>query len=165
MSSAWALGPCIVLGLGIASQAMANLQQNGECVVNLPDAELWPQVEKLASLTGKNPVPDHKRQQFRYEKDKFSAAGLTPLPANTVTPNRIAECPLQLEGKVLHIRVPDHTPMFAVTEVRVTRIHAHEHLIVDQDHVNPSLWNPLIYNFRHYFGLSPELGKTFRAEV
>lgn len=26
-------------------------------------------------------------------------------------------------------------------------------------------WKPLIYNFRHYFGLGQLVGKTFRAEV
>jgi len=28
-----------------------------------------------------------------------------------------------------------------------------------------ALWQPLIYNFRHYYGLGQELGKTFRAEI
>jgi hypothetical protein len=31
--------------------------------------------------------------------------------------------------------------------------------------VDPARWQPLIYNFRHYYGLGEELGKTFRAEV
>jgi hypothetical protein len=31
--------------------------------------------------------------------------------------------------------------------------------------VDPSRWNPLIYNFRHYFGLGEHLGKTFKSET
>jgi hypothetical protein len=37
--------------------------------------------------------------------------------------------------------------------------------VLGENHVNPEKWQPLIYNFRHYFGLGIELGKTFRAEV
>jgi hypothetical protein len=33
------------------------------------------------------------------------------------------------------------------------------------DHVDPAAWNPLIYNFRHYFGLGHELGHSFRSET
>lgn len=29
---------------------------------------------------------------------------------------------------------------------------------------DPAKWQPLIYTFRHYFGLGDELGATFRAE-
>ncbi len=33
------------------------------------------------------------------------------------------------------------------------------------DHLDPAAWNPLIYNFRHYFGLGHELGHSFRSET
>jgi hypothetical protein len=32
-------------------------------------------------------------------------------------------------------------------------------------HVDPRRWSPLIYNFRHYYGLGPELGYTFRSQT
>jgi len=53
----------------------------------------------------------------------------------------------------------------AAVEVRVIKIHADERLIVDGTHIDPKSWNPLIYNFRHYYGLGEELGKTFKAEI
>src|SRR4051794_36088054 len=65
MSSAWALGTSVVLGLGAAGQTALNLQRHPECTLNLPNAELWPAVERLAPLTGASPVPDHKRERFR----------------------------------------------------------------------------------------------------
>jgi hypothetical protein len=37
--------------------------------------------------------------------------------------------------------------------------------IVKEHYIDPEKWQPLIYNFRHYFGLGEELGKTFRAET
>ncbi|MFI8933382.1 flavin reductase family protein, partial [Streptomyces sp. NPDC053474] len=33
------------------------------------------------------------------------------------------------------------------------------------DHIDPAAWSPLIYNFRHYFGLGPELGHSHRTQT
>ncbi|ETT75978.1 hypothetical protein C173_07252 [Paenibacillus sp. FSL R7-277] len=38
-------------------------------------------------------------------------------------------------------------------------------IIMDDNHIDPLKWSPLIYNFRHYFGLGHQLGKTYRAET
>jgi hypothetical protein len=46
----------------------------------------------------------------------------------------------------------------------VLRVHVRKDLVVQGNHVDPERWQPLIYNFRHYYGLGRELGKTFRAE-
>lgn len=78
MSSAWALGHVVVLGLGSDGQSAHNLAHRPEMVINLPAAHQWQAVERLAPLTGRNPVPAEKRDQFRYEAAKFSAAGQTP---------------------------------------------------------------------------------------
>lgn len=53
ISSSWALGSFVILGLGVGSQGLENLKDRPACVINLPDAEMWRQVEALASLTGK----------------------------------------------------------------------------------------------------------------
>jgi flavin reductase (DIM6/NTAB) family NADH-FMN oxidoreductase RutF len=165
MSSAWALGDTIVLGLGEGGQGLANLRARPQCVVNLPDDSLWRAVEALAPLTGASPVPKHKQAQFRHERNKFAAAGLTPAPSRVVTPPRIAECPLQIEAEVAEIHTAGDPGTFAIIETRAVAVHAHEHIMEDDTHISPGRWNPLIYNFRHYFGLGAALGKTFRAEV
>src|SRR5580658_1183413 len=77
MSSFWALGGTLVLGLLDETKTAENLDRHPECVVNLPSPDMWKMVEKLAPLTGKNPVPDIKAKQFRFEPRKFEAAGLT----------------------------------------------------------------------------------------
>ncbi|HEY7834184.1 MAG TPA: flavin reductase family protein, partial [Ktedonobacterales bacterium] len=147
-------------------QTAANLARTGECVLNLPSADLWQAVERLAPLTGKYPVPEYKLPTFRYERNKFGAAGLTPLPSICVAPPRVAECPLQLETLVRDMRPlhGDDADALAV-EVEVVRVHAHRAIIQDEGRISPAAWQPLIYNFRHYFGLGPELGKTFRSET
>ncbi|QIS14574.1 hypothetical protein F5544_33695 [Nocardia arthritidis] len=60
MSSAWALGQVVVLGLGAQGQTAHNLRTRPELVINLPSAALWPAVERLAPLTGRYPVPPTK---------------------------------------------------------------------------------------------------------
>jgi hypothetical protein len=48
----------------------------------------------------------------------------------------------------------------------VLAVHADAGIVVTgTDHINPAAWHPLIYNFRHYFGLGTELGHTFRSET
>jgi flavin reductase (DIM6/NTAB) family NADH-FMN oxidoreductase RutF len=166
MSSSWALGNIIVLGVGLSGKTIINLNRHKECVVNVPSPSLWRNVEKLAPLTGTSLIPQFKQANgFRFESDKFFASGLTPLPSVTVQPERIAECPLQIEGSVRNIRIPEHHPFFAIVEVEAIHVHAHSNIVINEHHIDPQKWSPLIYNFRHYFGLGDELGKSFRAET
>lgn len=165
MSSAWALGWTVMLGLGTDGKTFENLSQRGECVLNFPSDDLWQAVERLASLTGKENVPPHKQAKFRYVKDKFSAARLTSLPSKKVLAPRVAECPLQMEAIVRSIRVISEEAVIAAVEVEIVHVHAHEAIVRGLNHIDPQKWRPLIYNFRHYFGLGPELGKSFRSET
>jgi len=162
MSSAWALGHRIVLGLGETSHGLANLGRHPECVVNLPDSSLWEKVELLAPLTGADPVPEAKRSGYRHAKDKFAYAGFTDLPSREVRPLRAGECPLQIEAVVREVR---RSEGFSIVEVEAVCVHAHESILIDDRHVDPARWNPLIYNFRHYFGLAGQLGKTFKSQT
>ncbi|MER6513590.1 flavin reductase family protein [Nonomuraea sp. NPDC001636] len=165
MSSAWALGRTVVLGLGADGQSARNLAERPELVVNLPAPHLWPQVERLAPLTGRDPVPDTKAAGCRFEPDKFGAAGLRPEPSETVRPPRVAECPLQLEAAVARI-LPNESEGFVIVEAVVRRVHADPRIVVPgTQHVDPSAWSPLLYNFRHYFGLGPELGHSYRSQT
>lgn len=164
ISSSWALGYTVVLGVGVGGKALENMQRHRECVLNLPDPALWEQVERLASYTGKDPVPDYKRSiGFSYQKDKFGIGGFTPIASTSVKPTRILECPMQLEAVVKDIRIPVYSPDFAIVETEVTHVHAHERILLDDQHIDPAKWSPILYNFRHYFGLGQPLGKTFRA--
>jgi flavin reductase (DIM6/NTAB) family NADH-FMN oxidoreductase RutF len=165
MSSAWALGWTILLGLDASSQTTQNLSRTGECVLNLPSEDLVPQVERLAILTGMNPVPPHKlARQMRYEPDKFRASGFTAEPSSQVSPPSIQECPLRLEARLHDMRAiaRDDAHIASTTgvvaaEVRVLQVNAHKEIIADRDRINARAWRPLIYNFRHYFGLGTEI--------
>jgi flavin reductase (DIM6/NTAB) family NADH-FMN oxidoreductase RutF len=165
ISSAWALDRTVVLGLGRDGQTAQNLGSRPDLVINLPAPALWPAVERLAPLTGRNPVPETKAPGCRYEPDKFTAAGLHSAPSHTVRPPRVAECPLQFEARAEQLR-PDISGDFVIVEAVVRKVHADPRIIVPgTDHIDPATWSPLIYNFRHYFGLGPELGHSYRTQT
>ena len=165
MSSAWALGEVIVLGLGAAGHTATNLATRPDMVINIPSPLQWTAVERLAPLTGRNPVPAHKQSGFRFEPAKFEAAGLQPVPSELVRPPRVAECPIQMEARATRIR-PDAADNFLIVEAHVLRVHADPSIVKSgTQHIDPAAWSPLIYNFRHYFGLGQELGHSFRSET
>jgi flavin reductase (DIM6/NTAB) family NADH-FMN oxidoreductase RutF len=169
VSSVWALGRTLLIGLECGSKTYQNLVRQGECVVNIPAAHLFDKVERIATLTGAQPIPDYKKTRYQYEPDKFKAGGFTRLPSEVVAPQRIGECSMQFEAVLKNKLVIEDDPVeqgpIAAVEVRVIKIHVEESLVIKDNHINPKKWDPLIYNFRHYFGLSKELGKTFKAEV
>jgi flavin reductase (DIM6/NTAB) family NADH-FMN oxidoreductase RutF len=165
MSSAWALGDVVVLGLGASGQTAHNLQHRPDLVINFPSSSQWEAVERIAGLTGRDPVPEHKQERFRFEPAKFEAAWLTPQPSDMVRPPRVAECPLQLEARVADAGL-DAEGNFLLVQAKVLRVHADQRIVVPEtSYVDPGAWSPLIYNFRHYFGLGAELGESFRTET
>ncbi|MGY0058846.1 flavin reductase family protein [Streptomyces sp. LZ34] len=165
ISSAWALGHTVVLGLGGEGQTAQNLRSRPDLVINLPAPAQWQAVERLAPLTGRSPVPSTKAKGCRFEPDKFGAAGLREEPSHVVRPPRVAECPIQLEAHAERVR-PDVSGGFVIVEAVVRKVHADPRVVVPgTDYVDPAAWSPLIYNFRHYFGLGPELGHSYRTET
>jgi flavin reductase (DIM6/NTAB) family NADH-FMN oxidoreductase RutF len=139
--------------------------------VYIPSPDLWQQVEKLAPLTGKNPVPQLKAKQFRFEPRKFEAAQLTSMPSEIVKPTRVKECPAHLEARVtaLHPLSGDRLNQLGggvAAEVEVLRVYMASDFILRDNYVDAAKWSPLIHNFPDYFRLADqELGKTFRAEA
>jgi flavin reductase (DIM6/NTAB) family NADH-FMN oxidoreductase RutF len=172
MSSFWALGWTLLLGINESTQTADNLRRHPECVVNLPAPEMWGRVEILAPLTAKNPVPEIKaKSKYHYEREKFEAAKLIPQPSELVKPARVQECPVQMEARVRAVHELGGKKLQEIggavaVEVEVLRVHVASDLVFNERYINPAKWSPLIYNFRHYYRLAPEeLGKTFRAEI
>jgi flavin reductase (DIM6/NTAB) family NADH-FMN oxidoreductase RutF len=163
MSSAFWLGWRCVLGLATSSKTTENLKRSGECVLNLPSDEQADAVDRLALTTGSDPVPPGKAVRgYRHEKHKFAVAGLTPVRSQTVAAPRALECPVHLEGKVVHWRdlaedddkVRGRTVIF---EVRIQRVHLASSIIRngDPNRVDPDKWRPLIMSFAKFYGLAP----------
>jgi flavin reductase (DIM6/NTAB) family NADH-FMN oxidoreductase RutF len=163
MSSAWWLGQRCVLGLGALSKTTENMLRTGECVLNLPSADIVAAVDRLALTTGSDPVPEGKlRRGYRHEPDKFAFAGLTTVASETVSPPRVAECAVQMETSLvaahpMATQDPAWRGRHMAIEVLVQRVHADEAILMrdDPDRIDPDKWRPLIMSFQHYYALAP----------
>lgn len=173
MSSAWWLGYSCLLGFGARSKTPQNILRTGECVLSLPSVDQVAAVNRLARLTGSDPVPPHKRAMgYRHEADKFGVAGLTPLPSDTVEPPRVAECPVQLEAVLddsyrIAEKDPQRRGFLIALETRIRRVHVDEALRMDghEDRIDPVKWHPLIMSFCQFFGLGPRIHPSTLAEI
>ncbi|RKR90518.1 flavin reductase (DIM6/NTAB) family NADH-FMN oxidoreductase RutF [Micromonospora pisi] len=155
ISSAWWLDQSAMLGLGNSGQTTANLLRERECVLNLPSSSMVDAVDRIALTTGRAAVPVHKREQgYRYEPNKFALAGLTEQPSELVQPSRVAQCPIQLECRVVSsYPFGGPTPECTAFQVEVLRTHVEESLVIPGTrHVDPIGWDPLIMKFCEFFG-------------
>jgi flavin reductase (DIM6/NTAB) family NADH-FMN oxidoreductase RutF len=91
----------VILGIAIrkATYTHGLISRTREYVVNLPTASIIDKVWYCGSVTGR-------------EVDKFKESGLTPLPATVIRPPLIAECPVNVECKVLDILVVGDHDLF-----------------------------------------------------
>lgn len=155
MSSAWWLGDRCVLGLADTGQTSANLKREREGVLNMAPSSIAAAVDRIGLLTGNPRISDAKRGRgYRYERDKFGAAGLTEQPADLVRAPRVAECPIQLECVVEATHPLDGPDLHATAfDLRVVRAHVEDDLIIPGTHyVDPVGWDPLIMKFCEFFG-------------
>jgi flavin reductase (DIM6/NTAB) family NADH-FMN oxidoreductase RutF len=169
MSSAWWLNESCMLGLSTRGKTMENLRREGECVLNLPSADMVNAVDKLALTTGTFPVPEYKRAiGTRFVKDKFAEAGLTPVASELVKPPRVLECPVQLEAKVVNVHPfqADDSHLAGV-EVRIVRTHMEDSILSERKrhYVDTDKWKPLIMSFCEFYGLGQNLHPSRLAKV
>jgi flavin reductase (DIM6/NTAB) family NADH-FMN oxidoreductase RutF len=89
------------------------IDQTGEFVVNIP----WPDMETVSDFVGTTTGRD---------TDKWRESGLTPLPAEIVQPPLIAECPVNIECRVVEkLTLPSHTLFVA----QVLALHAEKEIL------------------------------------
>lgn len=173
ISSAFWLGYRCMIGIAAHSKTTENILRTGECVLNLPSVDQVDAVDRLALLTGSNPVPAGKvAKGYQFEADKFKKAGLTPLPSEIVKAPRVFECPVHLEAKFVAIH-----PFAAETgvenirsvtmELKIVRVHLDESILSDKkpNHVDPEKWKPLIMSFQHFYGLGSRVHSSTLASV
>ena len=163
-----------MLGLAAVSQTPQNMLRTRECVLNLPSDAMVAAVNRLARTTGSNPVPEAKlRRGYRYVRDKFGIAGLTPVHSETVAAPRVQECPVQLEARVEAVHpfaeqdVKQKGRSVAI-DVRIERVHLADSIVMDDDpdRVDPDKWRPLIMSFQQFYGLGPDrLHQSELAEI
>jgi len=162
ISSVFWLGWRAVLGISTRSKTVQNLRRTGQVVLNLPSAAEAAFVDPLALTTGVSPVPEYKQHRgYRFEADKFAAAGVTPAASETVRPPGIAEFPVHMEAVLeaehgLGDKDPAARGGLSSFEVRITRVLAEASLRLagETDRIDPDRWNPLIMSFQKFYGLA-----------
>lgn len=114
---------------GQAKDTLRNVQETGECVVNLADRAL---AEKMVYTAG----------EWDYAVDEFEKAGLTTAPSEVVKPPRVAEAPVAMEAKVSQI-VPVAGSANTMVLAQVVRFHLREGLLLPNGTVDPLELDPI----------------------
>lgn len=173
ISSAFWLGYRCMIGIAAHSKTTENILRTKECVLNLPSVDQVGAVDRLALVTGSNPVPAGKvLKGYEHEADKFGRAGLTPIASTIVKAPRVLECPVHLEAAYVAIH-----PFAAETgignirsvtlELKILRVHLDESIVSDQNsnHVDPDKWRPLMMSFQQFYGLGAQVHPSKLASV
>ncbi|MDE3128793.1 MAG: flavin reductase family protein [Gemmatimonadota bacterium] len=85
--------------------SFAALKATRECVINIPTARLLPQTVACGNCSGAR-------------VDKFAEFGLTPLPASKVAAPLVAECPVNVECRVVDTRFVKSYDFFVLEAVK-----------------------------------------------
>ncbi|KAK3182648.1 hypothetical protein K4F52_006099 [Lecanicillium sp. MT-2017a] len=176
ISSAFWLSHRCVLGFGRGSKTPQNILRTGHCTVNLPDdsPHLVAAVNALATTTGTaEPSQSKLSRGYRYVKDKWTVANLTPQMSDFVPPPRIQECPVQMECELatshpLMEDLPDLAGAIVLLELKVLRVHVHNDLRMKgfANRIDPDKWRPMIMSFQELYGLKAgKLGFSQLAEI
>jgi flavin reductase (DIM6/NTAB) family NADH-FMN oxidoreductase RutF len=132
------LGTPTVVGVSIrkATYSHGLISRSGEYVVNMPTTQIMEEVDRCGTASGR-------------KVDKFSEFGLTPVPATVVKPPLIAECPVNLECRVMGIEeIGDHD-MF---KGEVVAAHVDDYLLDERGRVCPDRLDVLCFMYCFNFG-------------
>lgn len=164
ISSVFWLGHRCILGFLAESKTPQNILRTQQCVVNLVDESMSSHVNALASMTGtEDPSASKLARGYRYVKDKWNAASLTPQAPQMVQPDRVGQCQVQMECQLITAHslmqdLPDLAGAIVTMELRVARIHVLDSLRMPgyADRIDPDKWRPMIMSFQQLYGLGRE---------
>jgi flavin reductase (DIM6/NTAB) family NADH-FMN oxidoreductase RutF len=134
----------VIVGIAIAKPRYSHtlISRSGEFVVNIPTAAMVEKVDRCGSMSGRN-------------VDKFKVVGLTAIPAEKVAPPLIAECPINLECKLLSVQeIGDHD----LFQGEVLVQHVDEAVLDGDGRICVEKLNTLCYVLGEYWSLGAKLG-------
>lgn len=133
----------VIVGIAIAPGRYSHelISAQREYVLNLPTAELLPKVLACGSMSGR----DH---------DKFAEIGLTPLPATHVKPPLIAECPINIECRVIAVQsIGDHD----LFQGEVLAHHVSPEVLDEEGQLDAARLSTVVLAGGHFFDLGKHL--------
>jgi flavin reductase (DIM6/NTAB) family NADH-FMN oxidoreductase RutF len=113
-----------------------------EVVINVPTRKIVAQTDRCGTVSGRN-------------TDKAALTGLTFLPAALVSPPLIAECPINLEGKVKE-KLSLGTHDLFLTEI--VKVHVDEGLLDEKRKIDFTKLDAFVYLGTEYFSLKEVIG-------
>jgi flavin reductase (DIM6/NTAB) family NADH-FMN oxidoreductase RutF len=173
ISSVFWLGWRCIIGIGTNTKTAQNVSRTKECVINLPSVHEADAVNRLALLTGCNPVPERKKMKgYRFEANKFGVAGLTPMASELVSVPSVKECPVHLEAivKAIHPIGEDDASLknrIVSIELKIIKVRTEESILVPDNfnHVDADKWRPLIMSFQKFYGLGEQVHESTLAQI
>jgi flavin reductase (DIM6/NTAB) family NADH-FMN oxidoreductase RutF len=134
----------VIVGIAIVKSRYSHelIAASGEFVVNFPTTRIVGAVDLCGTISGR-------------EVDKFAASGLTPIPAQLVKAPLIAECPLNLECRLLGIEETGDHDLF---KGEVLAEHADEEILDEYGRIQVDKLDPLCYLFGEYWSIGVKRG-------
>ena len=139
------IGKPVVVGIAIAPERYSYglIERAGVFGVNLPTADMVEAVDRCGSVSG------------REVGDKFAHVGLTPFPSTKIKAPLIAECPVNLECKLVDIlKAGDHD----LFRGEVVAEHVDASCLDARGRIAVEKLNPLCYLHGEYWSVGRKLG-------
>jgi len=136
----------VIVGIAVrqATYSHGLIVAGGQFTVNLPTVSLLEKVDTAGLISGRD-VPD-----------KLARIGLRPLPSSVVVPPILAECPVNLECRVLSVQtVGDHDLILG----QVVAEHVDEDKLDPAGQPDPQRLEMLIYAFGQYWSAGRPLAR------
>lgn len=154
MTAAWcgiccSKPPCVSVALRQVTYTYGNVVAKRAFTLNVPNEQYVKEADYFGMVSGR-------------DTDKFMATGLTPVGSDLVDAPYVAEFPLVLECRVLHVNDLGLHTLFVgeIMDVKADESVLGEDGLPVMDKVRPILYGPEV---RTYHGVGPVLGKAFSA--
>lgn len=134
--------PCVTIAIRPSRHSHASVVARGEFVVNIPGQDLLEATDFCGTVSGRH-------------VDKFEKTGLTLEPASEVAPPLIAECPVNLECKLLHTLSLGAHDLFVG---QIVAAHADESVLNERGKVDYGRMKPFCYNPDEYWSIGEKIG-------
>lgn len=154
MTAAWAgiccgRPPCVYVALRKATHSYGSLMERKAYTISVPSVDLLAETDYCGTASGR-------------DGDKLARAGLTPVRSELVDAPYIAECPLVLECRVVHVADLGLHTMFVG---EVLDVKADEEVLDERDLLSIARVRPFLYAApeRAYYAAGEFLGKAWEV--
>jgi len=135
--------PQVGIGVRLDRYSHGLIQATGEFVVNVPGEGLLAEVEYCGFVSGR-------------DAPKFAASGLTPAPGSAMQTPIIAECPINLECRLVHTLLLGSHDLFVG---EVVAVQFSEEVLDERGRVDNDKLKPILFTGDEYWGLGSLLGR------